>query len=279
MFDHLHQHEPISPVLVTKDLWRRRSPVSFDDIELLYKTREPIASLVLYDDKGAWLADNENIEIVVVAFSHGMPVGDPTEDSATLRDTIKAIEVVRAVNAYSLIVADLPKCLYPLNEGALDAALALVAAGADAVKLEGAAQIALVEKLCAFGVKVVGHIGYTPKTSMPMQRRGRSQQDLALLCDDALALQAAGVCCLVVEFVDHLAASHLTHQSKVPTLGIYSGPGTSGQVLVLNDVLDITTYDEKFFPRGKPKAAGHWHGDAARRIASFRDEVKARRFP
>jgi len=59
------------------------------------------------------------------------------------------------------------------------------------------------------------------------------------LLADALALEEAGCFSIVIESVAERVASLVTSKLSVPTIGIGAGPGTSGQVLVLQDLLGM----------------------------------------
>ena len=70
-------------------------------------------------------------------------------------------------------------------------------------------------------------------------------------------------------------AGHVTTRLRIPTIGIGAGRATSGQVLVLADLLGL---QEDLRPRFVKRYAGL--GVAARAaVAAFRDDVRERRFP
>jgi len=270
------QHSVSSHVFVSP----RTPRVDFAYLDFLWRSATPISALVLSDEIGARLARVAGIEIVVSAFSDGGPPQFPSEKTATLIDAIKATEAIRGVNAYSFLVGDIPLSCYASETTQLEAAWALTEAGADAIKIEGGKEIApLVREMTSAGIPVVGHIGYTPKTGMRMRLRGTTLEDRQLLHADAVALRNAGAKALVLELVRADAAAFLTRNLPLPTISVYSGGGTSGQALVLNDILDITRFDSAAFPKGKPKAIGHWSGSPIERVEEFLRQVKEGEFP
>ena len=60
------------------------------------------------------------------------------------------------------------------------------------------------------------------------------------LLEDALALQEYGAEMLVLECVPSGLAKTVTEQLSIPVIGIGAGVSTSGQVLVLHDILGLT---------------------------------------
>lgn len=75
----------------------------------------------------------------------------------------------------------------------------------DAVKLEGGRRVAPhVQAIVDAGIAVVGHIGLTPQTASAQGGfgvRGRGVAAAMKLLDDAIAIQDAGACALVLEMV------------------------------------------------------------------------------
>ena len=67
----------------------------------------------------------------------------------------------------------------------------------------------------------------------------------------------------------------LTAALSVPTIGIGAGPGTTGQVLVLHDLLDVTPGRKARFVKNY-MALG---GSVQRAVALFVQEVKSGAYP
>ena len=95
------------------------------------------------------------------------------------------------------------------------------------------------------------------------------------LLADALALQEAGCFSIVLEAVPHSVASFITSRLRVPTIGIGSGPGTSGQVLVMMDILGIF---DKFSPKFSHTYA-HVGDQAVDGLRQYINDVRSRSFP
>ncbi|MCY1255833.1 3-methyl-2-oxobutanoate hydroxymethyltransferase [compost metagenome] len=69
--------------------------------------------------------------------------------------------------------------------------------------------------------------------------QGKTNAGAAQLKRDALALQAAGAQVVLMEAVPAALAGEITQSLTVPTIGIGAGADCTGQVLVLQDMLNI----------------------------------------
>ena len=149
----------------------------------------------------------------------------------------------------------------------------------DAVKLEGGkAFVSTVRAIVRAGIPVQGHIGLTPQRANALggfRVQGKTAPEAQALLDDARALEDAGCFSIVLEAVPDRVAAHITAQISVPTIGIGAGPGTSGQILVLHDLVGLTVgHSPKFVKRYADVG-----GDIRSAIGAYRAEVEARAFP
>ncbi|CAG8800920.1 9603_t:CDS:2, partial [Racocetra fulgida] len=133
------------------------------------------------------------------------------------------------------LVGDMPFGSYETSaKDALRNAIRFIKEGnMEAIKLEGGTEMEkTIQQITSIGIPVLGHIGLTP------QRKSS-------LGDDAKALQRAGCFAIVMEAIPGPVAAYITKQIQIPTIGIGAGSGTSGQVLVQQDMLGIF---DKFVP-------------------------------
>ena len=118
-------------------------------------------------------------------------------------------------------------------------------AGAQAVKLEGGRRrIPAVRAILDAEIPVMGHLGLTPQSVHVLGGfvvQGKDAEAAGELELDAEALVRAGCFALVLEGVPDLVASRVTATIPVPTIGIGAGPDCDGQVLVLHDLLGLST--------------------------------------
>lgn len=206
----------------------------------------PIAMLTAYDASFAALADRAGVDILLVGDSLGMVVqGRDSTLPVRLEEVVYHTRCVAAGCKRPLIVADLPFGTFQASpDEAYASAVAVMKAGAHAVKLEGGAWLApTVAFLTQRGVPVCGHIGLLPQSVNVIggyRVQGRTDDAAGQLRADAAALVAAGAFLLVVECVPATVGEALTQESKVPVIGIGAGVGCSGQVLVIYDALGVS---------------------------------------
>jgi 3-methyl-2-oxobutanoate hydroxymethyltransferase len=150
---------------------------------------------------------------------------------------------LRQAQGAAWLVGDLPFGSYQASrEQALLSATVLMQAGAQMVKLEGGGWTTeTVRFLVERGIPVCAHLGLTPQTVHALggyRVQGRGEAAAAQLAAEARALQDAGASLLVLEMVPAVLATQITAQlPRCPTIGIGSGRGTAGQVLVMHDML------------------------------------------
>jgi 3-methyl-2-oxobutanoate hydroxymethyltransferase len=144
-----------------------------------------------------------------------------------------------------LVVADMPFGSFQISdeEAVRNAVRFVKEAGADAVKVEGAGPaLSRALAIAGAGIPVMGHLGLTPQSATMLggyKAQGRTAAKARHLLEDALAVQAAGCFSLVLECVPAPVAARITEALTIPTIGIGSGRGCDGQVLVFHDLLGL----------------------------------------
>ncbi|MCP4581816.1 MAG: 3-methyl-2-oxobutanoate hydroxymethyltransferase, partial [candidate division Zixibacteria bacterium] len=93
------------------------------------------------------------------------------------------------------------------------------------------------------------HIGLTPQSVNKFggyKIMGKTPRQKQYMMDSAKALQKAGAFGMVLEAVVPEVAKEISEAVKIPTIGIGSGDGCDGQVLVTSDMLGLF---EEFRPK------------------------------
>jgi 3-methyl-2-oxobutanoate hydroxymethyltransferase len=212
--------------------------------------REPIVMVTAYDYPGGRIADAAGIDVVLVGDSAAMTVlGNESTVPATMDEMLMLTRAAARGAERPLVVADMPFGSFQVSdEDAVRNGIRFVKeAGADAVKLEGAGPtLSRVLALVGAGIPVMGHVGLTPQSATILggfRAQGRTAEKARALLQDARALEAAGCFAIVLEAVPAQVAARITESLTVPTIGIGSGRGCNGQVLVFHDLLGL--YDGK----------------------------------
>lgn len=207
------------------------------------KGGRPIAVLTAYDYPSARLLDDSGVDILLVGDSLGMVVlGFPDTTHVTLDHMLHHVAAVAHAKPQALVVGDLPIHTYDTPEQALASARRLVAAGAEAVKLEGGVRQAdKVRAITEAGIPVMGHLGMLPQRVLEeggYRKKGKTPEQSEALREGAQALIDAGVFAIVFESVIPETASQLSASLAVPTIGIGCGDRTcDGEVAVVTDLL------------------------------------------
>ena len=244
--------------------------------------KQRITCLTAYDYPTARLVDEAGIDIVLVGDSLSMVVlGQENTLAITVDEMLHHTRAARRAVRRALVIADMPYGSYHLSsEDALrNAARFIKEAGAEAVKVEGGEKrVGLISRLRDAEIPVMGHIGLTPQSLLLMggyKVQGRTLGDIEQLMRDAVALERAGVFCMVLEGMPREVAAMITAEVHVPTIGIGAGPECDGQVLVLHDMLNLT-----FAPRAKfVRQYADVAGNIRQALESYKADVEAGTFP
>lgn len=219
----------------------------------------PILAVTAYDYPLARHLDEAGVDIIHVGDSLGMVVfglEDTTE--VTMDDMIRATGSVARARQRACITADLPFGSYPDEATAVANAQALVEAGADAVKLEGGASILhQIRAILAAGISVQAHLGMLPqriREEGAYRKKGKTEAEADKIFADAQLLESEGVFSIVLEAVTDEVARRVTEGVRIPTIGIASGEGTTGQIRVVTDIIGTTPWYQ--FPHVQPEANG-----------------------
>jgi len=178
----------------------------------------------------------------------------------TIEEVAYHTRAVARGSGHAFLLADMPFGSYQGSpQQAFDNAVRLMQAGAQMVKLEGGEEMAptigfLVER----GIPVCGHVGLTPQHvnrfgGYRIQGRG---QAAARIRAAARSVTQAGADMLVIEAVPETLARAIAADCKALTIGIGASSACNGQVLVLHDMLGVTTGKRPRFVKDFLSGAG-----------------------
>ncbi len=244
----------------------------------LKQSGEKITVLTAYDYTMAELLDSTGVEAILVGDSMSMVVqGHSTTLPVTLDEMIYHAEMVGRAVQRALVIVDMPfpTCSLGPYKAVESAGRVLKETRCQAVKLEGGAEQAdVIQALVSAGIPVMAHCGLRPQ-SVHQLGGYKVQRDEQQLIIDAQAAQDAGAFAVVLECIPATAADRVTKQIKIPTIGIGAGAGCDGQVLVINDLLGLTS---GYLPRFVKRYAD-LRSVISDAVNKFRDDVRSGQFP
>jgi len=247
-----------------------------------YKARgEKIVMLTCYDYTSARIVEDSDVDLILVGDSAAMVMhGHDTTIPADIEMMCRHIESVSRGTSDKFIVGDMPFLSFrqSLTDN-MRAVASVMQAGAHAVKLEGIeGNSETIWHIVKSGVPVMGHLGLTPQSVNQLggyKVQGRGDRAAAVLKQEAKDCEKAGCFALVLECVPDELAAEITASLSIPTIGIGAGAGTDGQVLVMQDLLGLSSDFKPKFVRKYIDGRKLWL-DA---FNSYASDVKSGQFP
>jgi len=247
---------------------------------LQLKGKEKITVLTAYDALFANIF-NKKVDCILVGDSLNMSfAGEEDTLSATLEQMIYHTKAVCNGANDTFVICDMPFGTYYNKETALENSIKVFRqTNADAVKIEGGVEKAeIIEFLTQNSIAVVGHIGLMPqnvRSEGGYKVKGKNEEDIQKLIEDAKAIEKAGAFMMVVEGVKPEAAKRITESVNVPTIGIGASVDTDGQVLVWSDMLGFLQGNYPKFVKKYLDGVNLVESS----VENFVKEVKQERFP
>lgn len=217
------------------------------DFQACKARSEKIVMLTCYDYTSARIVQDSDVDVILVGDSAAMVMhGYGTTIPADIEMMCRHIESVVRGTKDKFIVGDMPFLSFRLAlSDNMRAVARVMQAGAHAVKLEGIeGNDETIAHIVESGVPVMGHLGLTPQSVNQLggfRVQGRGERAAEMLREAAMACEQAGCFALVLECVPDRLAAAITESLNIPTIGIGAGAGTDGQVLVMQDLLGLTS--------------------------------------
>lgn len=255
--------------------------MSSPDFLLAKSEHRKLTMVTCYDYTFARLLSKSVVDGILVGDSAAMVMhGHISTLTMSVELTRLHTEAVVRGAAGKFVVADMPFLSYRKGVGtALDTAQILMAAGAQAVKLEGLdGHEDVMERLVQSGIPVMGHLGLQPQSVHAyggFRVQGRNDKSAQEILRQATALEKLGAFAIVLECVPMSLAGEITKELRIPTIGIGAGPNCDGQILVLQDLLGMNIDFRPKFAR--PFADGE--GCVLDAVARYDQAVKSGAFP
>ena len=230
------------------------------DFRRMKQNGEKIAWLTGSDYLTAKYEEKAGLDMILVGDSGGMvQLGYETTYPVTMNEMIQLSTAVRRGAPNTFIVGDMPYMSYQTSneEAVYNAGRFTKEALCDAIKLEGGGPeiCKRIKAIADVGILVFGHIGLTPQFAAQMggyKAQGKSAEAAQRLLEEALRIQEAGACAILVEGVPEIVGKLITNKLSIPVLGIGAGSFTDGQLLIYADMVG---YYDNFTPKFVKKYA------------------------
>lgn len=264
-------------------------PNTIHDIRNGYLKGVPLTMCTAHDYITANWVHQANCDMLLVGDSLSMTsLGYDSTTDLPFEEFKYHVRSICRANGPSMIVVDMPFGSFETSvEQGLSNAIEIMklSSKVTSLKIEVGLHsrdnytINLVKEICSRGIPVMGHIGLTPQKAHSLGgfkvQGSRTMEEMIELQETALKLQEVGCWSLVIECVPYKLAQHLTSQLSVPTIGIGAGNSTSGQVLVVSDLLGMK---EGPFPKFVKQYA-NMNTDAIEAIKAYSSDIQSRSFP
>lgn len=234
----------------------------------------PLSMVTCYDATFASILVEAGIDVLLVGDSlANVMLGFSRTAEVGMTEMIHHTRAVRRGAREACVVVDFPFGADETPELAARNARILRDAGADAVKLEGCLPDQI-RAIRAEGIEVVGHLGLLPQTAVSLKQTGRSPEERSRILSEAQTVETAGCLSIVLEHVPSDLGEEITQLLRIPTIGIGAGNRCAGQVLVMHDLLGLSTRLPPF-----AKRFADLRGQAVEALRTYHAEVVSREYP
>lgn len=259
------------------------------DLKEKYRCGEPLTMCTAYDYITANWVQNSGIDMMLLGDSLSMTtLGYDSTSYLTMDEFKYHIKSACRAEGPSFVVSDMPFGSFEASvpQGITNAIeLMRASSKVKSIKIESGPHSSddytykLIKELCARGIPVMGHIGLTPQRQHSLGgfkvQANKNVDDIHDLVESAKKLQQIGCWSIVLECVPQRVAGYITEKLSIPTIGIGAGNQTSGQVLVISDLLGMQ--DQK--PPKFVKSYDNFGQRAIEHLQNYASEVSSRDFP
>ncbi|MCR9217859.1 MAG: 3-methyl-2-oxobutanoate hydroxymethyltransferase [bacterium] len=230
-----------------------RRPVTLKTIRKMVERDQPFACLTCYDATTARWLEAGGVHILLVGDTAAeIVLGYDSTIHMPLDIAIALTAGVKRGAPRTMVMGDMPFMSYQgsPDQAMVNAARFLTEGNADIIKIEADRTLApLIERMTRAGVPICAHVGAKPQQvglTGGYSSAGRTPADADAVVADAIELERAGAVMLLVEAVPPEVTDRILEQTSVPLIGIGAGPAPHGQILVVQDLLGLTSWQPGF---------------------------------
>ncbi len=251
-------------------------------IKVLHKTfSKPISCLATYSPSIANILDG-NIDLILVGDSLGSTLyGMQNTQGVTMEMMKNHGKAVNEVIKKSLKVLDMPYSTYENKADAYkNAKILLNYCKPDLLKLEiDKKKLVVLKYLASKRLNMISHIGVTPQSYKNFNKIkiiGKTNKEKDNLLSLAKESEKFGARAILLECITADTAKLITESISIPTIGIGASKYCDGQVLVFDDLINLSTHSKKL---KFVKNYLNFNKLATKAVKKYNREVKVKKFP
>ena len=242
---------------------------------------KPISCLTAYSPSIAKILDGK-IDLILVGDSLGSTLYGMENTQGVTMDMMKNHgAAVNKVVKKSLKVLDMPYKTYENKIDAYKNAIKLINyCKPDLLKLEiNKKKLVILKYLVSKKINVISHIGVTPQSYNNFNKikiLGKTNTEKDNLLKLAKESERLGAKAVLLECITSDTAKLITKNISIPTIGIGASKYCDGQVLVFDDLINLSINNKK------PKFVKNYlnfNKIAANAVKKYNREVKLKKFP
>ena len=245
------------------------------------KNKTKITCLTAYTTSIAKIID-EHVDMILIGDSVGGVIyGMKNTQKVTLNMMMLHGKAVCNSSKKAFTIVDMPYQTYKNKKDALiNAKKILKYTKCQSIKIEAdLSTVKIVEHLTKNKIDVISHIGVTPqkyKDFSKIRSVGKNANDKNKIINLAIQLEKAGSKLIFLECIKESLSKEITNQIKIPTIGIGASLHCDGQVLVINDILNVQNFINK--PRFI-KSYVNLKNIIEKAVKNYSNDVKSMKFP
>ncbi len=241
-----------------------------------------ITAVTCYDYTTAQWVSRAGVDMILVGDSAAQVVfGYESTLPATMDMMVMLTAAVRRGAPDVCLAADMPFLSYQTSpsDAVRNAGRFVQEADAQIIKMEvSAAYLDAVKAVSDAGMAVMAHIGIRPQSITKLGRL-KAEGTTAELAYELIELSEkvvqAGASSLLVEGTAREAAGIIARECPVPVISCGSGPDCDGQILVISDILGLSSgslpkFSKRFADLGRTVEEA---------VAAYAQEIREGRFP
>ena len=242
---------------------------------------KPISCLTAYSPSIANILDGK-IDLILVGDSLGSTLyGMKNTQGVTMEMMKNHGAAVNKIIKKSLKVLDMPYKTYENKVDAYkNAKILLNYCKPDLLKLEiNKKKLAILKYLVSKKINVISHIGVTPqsyKNFSKIKILGKTNKEKDKLLSLAKESEKVGAKAVLLECITADTAKLITNNISIPTIGIGSSKYCDGQILVFDDLINLSINNKK------PKFIKNYlnfNKIVGRAVRNYNRDVKIKKFP